>query len=257
MEVGGGRVEELRSLQIRDILAFAVFHVAVLYDGTVYGGFVREMLSGKHWDDIDIKFASKCAIANFKSRLAPVLRSIFGWSAENLDFCTTDTQSPRRRYNFEFHRHQLRFHEPETEQAHLLQVDITTNAAIGRSYMTPCTLGSALLLHDTDSITYNRHPVCAQPGGDQNYVSIAEVRELLARGRDIELWPSLEVWQRANRRAAQQGQAPMADQMESYHDRAMKKIRNKGYRVNRSWGVTADQIRRETHEDSDADSDSA
>ena len=201
LEVQPGSEASLRDLLIRDVLAFAAISVAQLFGGSCFGGFVREMLSGKVRNDIDLCFLSRFHIQHFKQTLCTQLARIFG--TNRLSFHLEHT-SVHTHYGFTMHRHRLTFTEPQA--VHALQMDISV---LRRCIRPPATLGS--ILHITPDNQLAKRIT--------HEIPLSCIQDMLVNGQEIEMWPTLHQWQRT----------PQPDRLAVYHSTVRTKMEAKGY----------------------------
>ena len=225
----GSSVVSLRDQRVRDVLAIAAVDLACrCHGGHAFGGWVRAMVSGEAWDDVDLFFDKKMSIAEFKHRLPEHLRLVFALACPHIELRTTYTQS-RAGYSFEFHRHQLIF--TEGGKKHIVQLDITTRKSIAETLMRPCSVGSSLVM-TRDGVRWCSVMIENMYGR----LEIADAKDLLRSGRDIQLWPDLPLWDRiikSNR------DCPV--KVRRYHERAVGKLRRRGFNIVAAWGTPADE----------------
>lgn len=228
----------VRTMRIRDVLAFACMHIAAMWGGKVYGGFPRDMFAGVPlWGDLDMHFASARSIAAFKRSLCRQLRMVFGCSLAAFALDLVDTEAPaahhRGPYSFEHHRHVLRFAEPGGRR-HRVQLDLCVEKAMRCALRGAATLGSSLRIEAGGGIEWN--PIAEGRYADQYQVTLEELTDMLRRGHDIEVWPSLLGWRRMQRESPGFSARPVRE----YHERVRAKLLRKGFTLVDTWGTPAD-----------------
>ena len=172
------------SIVRRDALAFALCRYAILQDGEVYGGFVREMLSGLHWKDVDLCFLHRKAIVRFKQTLGSFLELVFRIPAATIRRVLLDiVRCPE--YGHTVHRHQLRWENMA------VQVDITHIAARSLASHLPGTLGSSLTW---DHSGLRWRSLDCDPSS--RLMEVNEIVRLLRDGHDVQRFPTLGEWLR-------------------------------------------------------------
>ena len=93
---------------LRDIVAYMILDIVILCKGKVFGGFVRDHISGFDWDDMDISFTNGHNIYHFKKMLCRQLRRFFGASRHLEKFqLRLDKKLQNINYNFSVHKHIL------------------------------------------------------------------------------------------------------------------------------------------------------
>ena len=218
-----GRGETL----MREIVAVA-FIKLVLWsnEATVYGGYVREFVSGKEWCDLDVCFSSSLAIQKFKEMLGTMLRALLGHPA-HLNFQKVARNFPEHAslYAYEVHHHELLF--IANTRAMRLRVDLTTirNGKHLQERM-PASYGSCLQL--------NLHGVTFQQYHKQSWsgaYTLSEICEALRNGRDIARLPEMKEW--ANHHAL--------EKLAQYHADKTRRLQDIGYELVQGTGISLDE----------------
>ena len=182
---------DLPQLLQRDVLAMVLCRLAVLQDGEVYGGFVRDMLAGLHWSDVDLSFASEFAITKFKQTLPLYLEMLLGLHSHTVQLVLLHKSTS---YPTKVYRHELRW------QALVIPVDISFHGRMPRRPL-PATLASGLSWTHAGVLW---RPLDCDPS--MPLVSVDEIAALLRDQRDVLRRPTLDEWERMSageRRAAE------------------------------------------------------
>jgi len=181
---------DLPQLLQRDVLAMVLCRLAVLQDGEVYGGFVRDMLAGLHWADVDLSFASEYAITKFKQTLPLYFEMLLGLRSHAVQLVLLHKGFP---YPTKVYRHELRC------QTHVIPVDISFHGRV-RCRPLPATLASGLRWTHAG---VQWRPLDCDPSTP--LTSVDEIAALLRDQCDVLRRPTLEEWERMSadeRRAA-------------------------------------------------------
>ena len=220
-----GGAADMAEILKREKLAMAVCHAALLLEGRPYGGYVREIHSGKPFKDIDIVFASCYAIQNFKGTLVPLLHRVLHQAMHAFELALVaklDTPMPPRNdvaYAFTVHKHQL------TWEGVTLQLDLTHRRNLERCIRTPATLGSGLQWDLRGGITL------AHPWNE--IAEVSEVCALLSNGKDIPCFPTHEQWSQID---------PIARRdTHQYYARKHAQLAKRGYTLLAARGITLDR----------------
>ena len=216
-----GRGETL----MREIVAVA-FIKLVLWsnEATVYGGYVREFVSGKEWGDLDVCFSSSLAIQKFKEMLGTMLRTLLGHPANLHIQKVVRRGSPEHAalYAYEVHRHDLLF--IMNARALRLCVDLTTMRN-GRDLCKrmPASYGSCLQL-TLHGVTFKQYDGNSWDGA----YTLLEICEALRNGCDIARLPELKEW--ANHRSR--------DKLAQYHVDKTRRLHEIGYEIVKGTGIS-------------------
>lgn len=166
----------------RDVLAMALCRLVVLQDGEVFGGFVRDMLAGTHWNDVDLFFLHRPYITKFKQTLPAYLELLLGIPAHAISLVLLSTSDEQ--YPLTVHRHELRW------GTLTIPVDISY-----RNYPAdlrlPATLGSGLVWTHAGIAWRTLECDPATP-----LMSIETMTALLANMRDVLRRPTFGEWER-------------------------------------------------------------
>lgn len=228
----------------REKLAMAACHAALLYDGHPYGGYVREMASGKAFNDIDICFDNTSSICRFKASLVTVLHRILGHAKHMFEFALLEKSStpmPRRRrglqrYTFTVHRHTLRW------EGTVIHLDLTHLRHFRHCHRVPATLGSRLQWTPT-GITFMQCSEGTPLEEMSASVDVEELCRLLAAGKDIPCFPECMQWNDM--------QDEMLDATQRYYDTKHRQLGQRGYTMLMPRGVTLDAWRQLMHRSND------
>ena len=248
----------------REKLAMAVCHVAHMYDGRPYGGFVREMHSGKPFRDVDICFDTCHNISCFKHHLVCLLHRLLGDAKHAFELLMMTQKNEamphreraRRAYTFTVHRHALTWRDVE------VLLDLTHMRHFRHCARVPATLGSRLQWRPRGGGVTLMKQVGTQWRVD-DCIDAQEVCTLLGAGKDIPCFPTPKEWSELKH-------ADGRDQMQSYYDRKHRQLKKRGYVFLPARGVSLARWRQvqqdlstinlisdsESHE-SESDSDSA
>ena len=234
----------------RERLAAAVCHAALLYHGHPYGGYVREMASGKPFRDVDICFDNACSISRFKANLVTLLHRILGHARHAFELMLIDknkTPMPRRqrdlrRYAFTVHRHLLRWGDTS------VHLDLTHLRNFRHCHRVPATLGSRLQWTPAEGITFMQCSEGTPLEEMSASVDVEEVCRLLAAGKDIPCFLACAQWREMDE--------CMHDATQKYYDNKHRQLTQRGYTLLRPRGMALAAWRRLVHRwSSDSDSD--
>ena len=229
----------VRDVLRREKLAMAVCHAAHLYDGRPYGGYVREMHSGKPFRDVDICFETCHNIALFKHHLVCLLHRLLGDAKHAFELLMVtqknDTMPLRRRpaqraYTFTVHRHSIAWQGVE------VRLDLTHMRHFRHCDRVPATMGSRLQwLPRGGGVTLMVHVGTHGRGSD--CIDVGEICALLGAGKDIPCFPTHQEW------AELHGDEPR-NQMQKYYDRKHRQLQQRGYVFLTSRGIALARWRR-------------
>lgn len=209
----------LPELLQRDVLGMVLCRLAILQEGEVYGGFVRDMLAGMHWDDVDLCFLHRHAIQRFKQTLPLYLEMLLGIPAYSFQL---QLRSKNTDYPIIVHKHELIWENV------VVPVDITCRSH-RMAIHPPATRGSGLNW-TPDGIQWR--PLHCDPSTP--LVAVDATVALLKRGQDILSRPSYDEWQRiedSKREAA-----------EAYYTRKKEEMEKRGYTLVAQQGLTLDDF---------------
>ena len=255
--VPGGHAA-VRDVLRREKLAMAVCHIAHIYDGRPYGGFVREMHSGKPFRDVDICFDTCRNISSFKHHLVCLLHRLLGdarHAFELLLVAKIHNSMPRqerstRAYTFTVHRHALTWRNVE------VGLDLTHMRHFRHCARVPATLGSRLQWRPRGGVTLMVH--VGTQWREDDCIDVEEVLTLLGVGKDIPCFPTHQEWSELKH-------ADGRDQMQRYYDQKHRQLKKRGYVFLPARGVTLARWRKAQQEhlsiinlisESDSESDS-
>lgn len=203
---------------LRELIAM-VFIKLVLWsnEAHVYGGYVREFVSGKEWNDIDVCFSTSLDIQKFKEMLGTMLRTLmdhpFHLKLRNIGH--SGLPSHASLYAYEVHHHDLMFRVHEREIS--VQVDITTRRnSRDMGHRMPASYGSCLKL--------NMHGVTLMTNAQQKWIggyTLAEICEALRSHRDIARLPEYKEWSNHH----------SASSLAQYHVNKTLHLQRMGYEV--------------------------
>jgi hypothetical protein len=95
----GGMAFFSRKARLRWALAIAFIHVVLAFEGVVYGGFIRDMLSGIMFNDIDINInGGRSRMKDFESVVRWMVSSALGLPHRSVQFEVFDISSMRVGY---------------------------------------------------------------------------------------------------------------------------------------------------------------
>lgn len=202
---------DLPALLRRDVLAMAVCRLAILQEGEVYGGFVRDMLSGLHWQDVDLCFLHRHSITRFKQTLSLFLELLLGIPAYSAQLLLCSVSGSHGS-----HRYELRWRDV------VVPVDITCRST--RPGTLPATLGSSLVWTHAG---LEWRPLDCDPS--TTLMSVPAMVALLQQGQDIVRCPTHGEWARM----------PVIDHpaAEAYRTAKTKELEKRGYTFVASHGL--------------------
>ena len=209
----------------RESLAMAVCHVSRLHHAEPYGGYIREMQSGKPFRDIDICFTNVRDIITFKAQLVSLLSLIFGEAKHKFELSMLSEHNmsmPKMahrsgEYPFRVHRHTLKWDDV------VVHLDLTHQQRMKSCTRIPATLGSSLI--------WTRLGIQITMDQDLHLTAdVAEVCALLAAGKDIPLFPSCQYWT--------QMEPASLTCTQSYYEIKHQHLQHRGYTLLASRGTT-------------------
>ena len=226
-----GHTRTLGETYMCDVLAHALGHVSFVFEGIVMGGFVRDGISGKEWNRIDIVFPHTYAIHHFKLQLAGQLGRILGAPrcgfrlertaiVESFPMEHREGEIPR----FMVHRHRLTWlRAPLAGGAAVVAVgvDLTVTGQLQKLCLrVPPTVGSAL--------RWTAHGIRLRAWMEETY-DVHEIKDMLRRARDVACLPAHAEWARMDGRAREPTQA--------YYREKHAALRARGYTHVGTYGI--------------------
>ena len=198
----------LPDLLRRDVLGVTLCRLAVLQEGEVYGGFVRDMLAGMHWQDVDLCFLHRHAIQRFKQTLPLYLELLLGIPAYSFQL---RLRSKNTDYPAVVHKHELIWEDV------VVPVDITCRVH-RMGIHPPATLGSGLMWTPAG---IQWRPLDCDPATP--LVAVDAAVALLKRGQDVLRRPSYDEWKRIP--------PEHHERIEAYYTDKKEQLEKRGYTV--------------------------
>ncbi len=171
----------LPALLRRDVLAMALCRLAILQEGEVYGGFVRDMLAGTHWRDVDLCFLHRHSIVRFKQTLPQYFELLLGLPAHTVQL---QLRCKCENYPVVTHKHELIWED--------VTVPVDISSRMHRPGLRlPATLGCSLAW---SHVGLEWRPLDCDPSSP--LIAVDTAVALLKRGQDVLRRPSFDEWHR-------------------------------------------------------------
>lgn len=210
----------------RDVLAMALCRLAVLQEGEVYGGFVRDMLAGTHWHDVDLCFLHPRSITKFKQTLPAYLELLLGLPLHTVKLTLLNKHD---HYPLKVHHHELRW------QTVVIPVDISYRSHAAGLRL-PATLGSGLVWTHKG---FGWRSLECDP--DTPLMSVEAMRDLLHHTHDVLRRPSFGEWELMAEH--------QREEAEAYYTAKKEQLEQRGFTFVAESGISLAEFRAATTHD--------